>query len=101
MENFENKINKKETKPEVEEYFDAYKEWSDLSNELSKLFTDKKILDIAENLKAYKLADKRLIEKANKINAPLPDDLLVDIAHEYLNNLVKEIKQKSKEESQE
>lgn len=95
MENFEK--NKPQT-PETEDYFNAYKEWSDLSNRLSKLFTGKKFLTIAEELDLYKMADQNLINKANKINSPLPEKSLLDLSHQYLKILVQEIREKFKEE---
>lgn len=103
MENFEQnkpqipEKNESES-PEVKEYFDAYKEWSALSDRLSKLFTKKKFLIIAEELDIYKIADQNLINKANKINAPLPEKLLVDLSHQYLKILVQEIRERFKDE---
>ncbi|MGB9608782.1 MAG: hypothetical protein ACPL3E_00195 [Minisyncoccia bacterium] len=96
----ENPSNFEKEKPnnqEVQSYLEAFKEWQLLFSKLNDFFKGRKILEILDNIHFYKIADERLKEKANKINAPLPDEFLLDAAVKYLKIIALEIKEKNKE----
>jgi 2-phosphoglycerate kinase len=84
--NFENKPNDENAKL----YLEALKEWRAVEKTLRKLFKEKDILDIINNMKVYETADKFLKERADKANAPLPDVWLSELAEKYLKLLEKE-----------
>lgn len=87
-------MNEKPEKPNrtllVNEYMDALKEWQALNSQLANFYRRKKIEKIIENIPIYRAADEFLNKRANKINAPLPDVLLGDLAIKYIEMLKKE-----------
>lgn len=87
-------MNEKQERPErkilIDEYMDALKEWQALNSQLANFYRRKKIEKIIENIPIYRAADEFLNKRANKINAPLPDVLLSDLAIKYIEMLKEE-----------